>query len=151
MKLTAIATWSGGPRAGEGSVDTSSGVFRNVIYTFGTCTKDIPCTNPVEMLAAAEASCISMMVAKELAAAGIESEKIETEAELTLLSEKNGWSIPSIHLRIKALVPLSDSEMLQEVVRRAKENCAISRTLKSEITVETVLEPVAELAMAARV
>lgn len=144
MKRTATAVWVGGPQAGEGSVSTASGVFKNVIYTFGTSAIDIPCTNPCEMLAAAEASCMSLMIAKELASDGVMADKIETRADLTVTQEKNHhWSIPSIHLTIKAFVPEVETERFQKAVQRAKENCPITRSLKSEITMETVLEPMA--------
>jgi lipoyl-dependent peroxiredoxin len=64
MNRKATATWKGGPRAGEGTITTASGVFDKAFYTSGTSTMDIPCTNPAEILAAAEAGCVSMMVAK---------------------------------------------------------------------------------------
>ncbi len=144
MKRTASAVWVGGPRAGEGSVSSASGVFRNVIYTFGTTAIDVPCTNPCEMLAAAEAACMSLMVAKELAADGIMSDKIETRADLTISEEKDGWSSPKIHLTLKAFVSDEvETETFDDAIQRARKSCPITRSLKSEITMETILEPVA--------
>jgi lipoyl-dependent peroxiredoxin len=143
MKRSAMATWKGGPRAGEGTITTASGVFDRAIYTGGTSAMDIPCTNPSELLAAAEAACISMMVAKELAKEGITPELIETQSEIVLAPHGDSWNIPKIHLHVKAQVADIENEKFQEAVKRAKKNCPITRSLKSEVTLDAVMEPVA--------
>jgi lipoyl-dependent peroxiredoxin len=142
MKRSATASWKGGPRAGEGSISTASGVFDKAIYTYGTSTMDVPCTNPSELFAAAHAACVSMMVAKELAKEGITAECIETKAEITLAPDGDSWNIPNIHLTVKAHVSEVDSAKFQEAVVRAKKTCPITRSLKSEVTLETLIEPV---------
>lgn len=142
MKRSATATWKGGPRAGEGTISTASGVFDRAIYTGGTSAMDVPCTNPSEILAAAEAACISMMVAKELAKEGITPECIETEAEIVLAPDGDSWNIPRIHLLVRAHVSEIDSAKFQEAVQRAKKNCPITRSLKSEVSMEALIEPV---------
>jgi organic hydroperoxide reductase OsmC/OhrA len=43
-----------------------------------------PCTSPSEMLAAAVASCMSLMVAREMAGAGLKDKYVKTESPLTL-------------------------------------------------------------------
>jgi osmotically inducible protein OsmC len=141
MKRSATATWKGGPRAGEGSISTASGVFDKAIYTGGTSAMDVPCTNPSEILAAAEAACVSMMVARELAKEGITPECIETKAEIILAPDGDSWNIPRIHLLVKAHVPEVDNAKFQEAVVRAKKSCPITRSLKSEITLEALIEP----------
>jgi lipoyl-dependent peroxiredoxin len=142
MKRQATATWKGGPRAGEGSISTASGVFDKAIYTGGTSAMDIPCTNPSEILAAAEAACVSMMVAKELGKEGITPECIETIAEIVLAPDGDSWNIPRIHLTVKAHIAEIESAKFQEAVQRAKRNCPITRSLKSEVTLEAFVEPV---------
>ena len=142
MKRQATATWKGGPRAGEGTISTASGVFDKAIYTGGTSSMDIPCTNPAEILAAAEAACISMMVAKELAKEGITAEHIETNSEIILAPDGDSWNIPRIHVTVKAFVPEIDGEKFQSAVKRAKVNCPITRSLKSEVTLEEMVEPI---------
>jgi osmotically inducible protein OsmC len=142
MKRQAKATWKGGPRAGEGTISTASGVFDRAIYTGGTTAMDVPCTNPSEILAAAEAACVSMMVAKELAKEGITAECIETTSEIVLAPDGDSWNIPRIHLTVKAHVPEIDGAKFQEAVARAKKNCPITRSLKSEVTLEALIEAV---------
>ncbi|HWR17870.1 MAG TPA: OsmC family peroxiredoxin [Terriglobales bacterium] len=142
MKRVATATWKGGPRAGEGTISTVSGVFDKAIYTGGTSSMDVPCTNPSEILAAAEAACVSMMVAKELGKEGITPDHIETEAEIVLAPDGDSWNIPRIHLTVKAHVAEIDSAKFQEAVQRAKKNCPITRSLKSEVSLEALIEPI---------
>src|SRR5256885_14583145 len=76
MKRLATAIWKGGRRAGEGTVSTASGVFNNVLFTASTSHEEFPCTCPSEMLAAAAGSCVSLMVAKELATAKIPTDHV---------------------------------------------------------------------------
>jgi len=146
MRRQAVATWKGGARAGEGTISTASGVFDKAIFTGGTTAMDIPCTNPAEILAAAEAACLSMMVAKELGMEGVTAEHIETAAEVTLAKDGESWNIPRIHVVVKAYVPEIDGEKFEAAVKRAKTNCPITRSLKSEVTLEAIVEPIAALA-----
>ena len=114
MKRHATATWKGGPRAGEGTISTASGVFDKAIYTGGTTSMDIPCTNPAEILAAAEAACVSMMVAKELGKEGITAEHIETRSEIVLAPDgsiiyREEGQISLLKLRRAILAALPDA------------------------------------------
>jgi osmotically inducible protein OsmC len=83
-----------------------------------------------------------MMVAKELAKEGITPECIETTSEIILAPDGDSWNIPRIHLTVKAQVPEIDGAKFQEAVARAKKNCPITRSLKSEVTLEALIEPI---------
>jgi osmotically inducible protein OsmC len=83
-----------------------------------------------------------MMVAKELAKDGITAECIETSSEFVLAPDGDSWNIPRIHLTVKAHVPEIDGAKFQEAVSRAKKNCPITRSLKSEVTLEALIETV---------
>jgi len=143
MKKHATAIWRGDHRSGEGTISTLSGVFNNSIYTDGSGAMGVPCTNPAEILAAAESACLSMMVAKELAKERIISEHIEATSEIMLAPDHESWHIPHIHVTVKAWIPEGDSKKFQAAVKRAKDNCPITRSLKSKVTVEAIVEPVA--------
>jgi len=145
MRRHATATWRGAFRGGEGTISTLSGVFNNSIYTEGIDAMGVPCTNPAEILAAAESACISMMVAKELAKEMIVSEHIETTSEILLAPDHDTWHIPHIHVIVKARIPEGAEAKFRAIVQRAKENCPITRSLKSEVTVEAIVEPIAQL------
>jgi lipoyl-dependent peroxiredoxin len=140
MKRIAKAVWTGGPRAGEGLVSTASGAFDNMVYAVGTSSTGVPCTNPCEMLAAAEAACVSIMVAKELSRAGIESKFIQTLAELDLAQGDEGWHIPKIHLTVHACVSEEREAEFKEAVERAKTECPITRSLKADVTADACIE-----------
>jgi len=135
MKRSAIAIWKGGPGAGEGSVSTSSGVIANALYSFSSGTGNEPCTNPSEMLAAAVASCMSLMVTRELAAAGLPSESVKTEAILTLEEHEHHWEVAGIQLNVSTQLPARQAENFEHICKAAKSKCPISRALKAPVTI----------------
>lgn len=140
MKRSATAVWKGGPRAGEGTVTTSSGVLSNVLYRVVTSAVDVPCTTPGEMLVASEAACMSLTVANELALAGATAESIETEAELTVeMNSRKMMDITGIHLKVRVSVPNLDDHTIKQAIRRAANHCLIARALKVKITVESCI------------
>jgi len=142
MIRCATATGKGGPGAGEGTVSTSSGVINKVLYSFGSGTGNEPCTSPSEMLAAAVASCMSLMFAREMAKAGLKDEYVKTESQLTLDEKKDHWEITGIQLNVVATVPEVHAGKFQHVAESAKAKCPISRALKIPIkmTVKEELE-----------
>ena len=141
MIRSAVAIWKG-VGAGEGSVSTSSGVINNALYSFGSGTGNEPCTSPSEMLAAALASCISLMVAREMARAGLKDEYVKTESQLTLEERKGRWDITEVKLNVVASVAEVHAKRFQQVAESAKAKCPISRALKIPIkmTVKEELE-----------
>jgi len=141
MIRSAVATWRGGPGAGEGSVTTSSGVITDVLYAFSSGTGNEPCTSPSEMLAAAVASCVSLMVTQEMAKVGFKEESVRTEAVLTLAEKKGRWEITDLHLTVSSCVPDADIEKFAHAAKIAKGRCPISRALNVPITMTTKLQP----------
>ena len=148
MIRSAVATWRGSPAIGEGAVTTTSGVMSNALYSFGSATGNEPCTSPSEMLAAAVASCVSLMVAQELAKAHLKYEHVKTEAVLTLQEKGGHWDVIGIELHVNAPLPVKDSAKFQKAAKAAKGRCPISRALKVPITMSARLEPIEELAYA---
>ncbi len=144
MIRSAVAIWRGRPGvgAGEGSVSTSSGVINNALYSFGSGTGNEPCTSPSEMLAAAVASCMSLMVATEMAKAGLKDEYVKTESQLTLEEKEGRWDITGIKVNVVASVPEVHAKKFRHVAESAKAKCPISRALKIpiKITVKEELE-----------
>ena len=135
MIRNAVAIWKGsaGVGAGEGSVSTSSGVINNALYSFGSGTGSEPCTSPSEMLAAAVASCMSLMVASEMAKAGLKDEYVKTESQLTLEENKGRWDITEIRLNVVASVPEFHVKKFRHIAESAKAKCPIARALKLPI------------------
>lgn len=143
MIRSAVAVWKGSPAAGEGAVSTTSGIMSNSLYSFGSSTGNEPCTSPSEMLAAAVASCMSLMLAQELAKVGIRNDSVKTEAELTLDEKKGRWEIIEICLNVSASLPEADAEKFHKATRNAKSRCPISRSLQVPIKLKATLEQAA--------
>lgn len=136
MKRRAIATWKGGPRAGEGTVSTGSGTFQNILFTAGTSTDGFPCTCPSEMLAAAAASCVSLMVARELALTRIPADHVTTTADVEIVETPGGWKVTGVQMKVAAAVEGVDERIFHDAIERARGNCAISNALQVPIKLE---------------
>ncbi len=105
MIRSAVAVWRGSPLIGEGQVSTSSGVVSNALYAAGSSTGNEPCTSPSEMLAAAVASCMSLMVVQEMRREGMKPELVKTESVLTLEEKKGQWDVTEIDSNITVSLP----------------------------------------------
>ncbi len=141
MKRFATAIWKGGARAGEGTVTTGSGVFENVLFTATTANNDeFPCTCPSEMLAAAAASCVSLMVARELSLARIPADHVQTAAELEIVETPSGWNVVRLNMKAHISVGEVDEAEFHKAIKKAKQNCAISNALNCPISVEVEVE-----------
>ena len=139
MKRKGSAVWRGGIKTGEGTVSTESGVLSNVGYSFAKRFGDEPGTNPEELIGAAHAGCFSMAFSGQLGAAGFEAEKIETTATVTVESVEGGFAITKVHLDVQATVPNLDESKFQEIAKKAKEGCPVSKLLKADITMDAKL------------
>jgi lipoyl-dependent peroxiredoxin len=143
MIRNANAVWRGGPGAGEGSVSTSSGVIKNALYSLSSGFGNEPCTSPGEMLAAAQASCISLMFAQELAKMGIKPHAVKTHAQLKVEDVNSLWTITEIHLDVEVEAPDVDPEMFHKLAETAKARCPITRVLNAKVTMDAKFKPVA--------
>ena len=141
MIRSAVALWKGSPAAGEGSVSTTSGIMSKALYSFGSSTGNEPCTSPSEMLAASVASCMSLMLAQELAKVGIRNDVVKTEAELTLEEHKGRWQITGIELQVTATLPELDAEKFHRATKAAKTRCPISHALNVPVKLTSTIEP----------
>src|SRR6185369_3047243 len=98
IQRQASAHWSGDLRTGSGKTSTGSGVLHDVAYSVPSRFENAQGTNPEEMIAAAHASCFSMMLAKILGDMKKTPREIATKATLTLGQRGGGWKITSVHL-----------------------------------------------------
>lgn len=141
MIRSATAIWRGGPGAGDGSVSTSSGVITNAVYSFSSGTGNEPCTSPGEMLAAAEASCMSLMVAQEIARIHFKPEVVTTQATIKLQEIEGLWTITDVHLDVSVQVRDMDPEHFKAAAESAKQRCPITRLLNANITMDAKFVP----------
>ncbi len=137
MSITRIASanWKGSGKEGKGTLSSTSGVLSNTQYSYNTRFEDGVGTNPEELIAAAHAGCFSMKLAFVLQAAGITADSIDTKAAATL---DNG-TITTVKLTTSVKAAGLTKEKLDEYTLDAKENCPISKSLTSQITLEAIL------------
>ncbi len=139
MKRTASAVWNGSLKEGSGTVSTESGVLSSQSYSFCTRFENAKGTNPEELIGAAHAGCFSMALSMILGEAGMQPEKIETQAAVTLEEQGGGFAVTAVHLDVKASVPGASEADFQAAAEKAKENCPISKLLNAKITMSAAL------------
>ena len=135
MLREAHAVWKDGSYAGEGVLSTTSGILNNTKYTFGSLTGLMGSTSPAEMLAAAIASCMSRMVALEMAKTGIKPDQVETYAILKVDFVGEALRIVSISARTSS----SECDRFEEAVESARRECPIASVLNLDIQCEAKL------------
>ena len=131
----ASATWQGTGLEGSGTVSTQSKVLDGASLTFKTRFEGQPGANPEELVAAALAGCFSMKLSFVIVEKGFAAEKIDTNAIATFAD----GAITKIHLEVYATVPGMSEEQFDEAAAQAKAECPISKSLKSEVTMESRL------------
>ena len=143
IQRQASAHWSGDLRSGSGKTSSGSGVLKDVPYSVPSRFENAKGTNPEELIAAAHASCFSMMLAKLLGDAKKTPRDIHTKAALTLAQRDGGWKISKIHLETEVSAEGLDAETLNQVAGQAKEQCPVSVLLRpglEEITLTVRLK-----------
>lgn len=139
MKKTASAIWQGGLKDGKGQISTESGALKNNPYGFNTRFENQPGTNPEELIGAAHAGCFSMALSMMLGEAGLTPDRIDTEAQVTLDKQDDGFAITAVHLVLKAKVPGASEEQFKEIANKAKAGCPVSKVLNADITLDATL------------
>ncbi len=124
----ANAVWEGGLRDGQGRVALGSGAFEGS-YSFGSRFEEATGTNPEELIGAAHAGCFSMAFAGALGRAGFSPRRVSTAAKVHIEKVGEGFGITRIELDCEADVPGIDDAAFQELARKAKETCPVSRAL----------------------
>jgi osmotically inducible protein OsmC len=139
MQRKASAVWQGGIKDGKGSITTASGVLSASPYSFSTRFEGAPGTNPEELIAAAHAGCFSMALSLMLGEAGIQPQRIDTEAAVTLEKTEGGFSITKVHLEVSVRAPGADRAKFEAAAAKAKAGCPVSKVLNAAITMNAKL------------
>ena len=136
----ASAVWTGDLKTGQGKISTETGVLKSAPYGFKARFEDGPGTNPEELIGAAHAGCFSMALSMILGEEGLTADKIETNADVTLDKQADGFAITKVHLTLVATVPGATEAQFLELANKAKEGCPVSKVLKgAEITLNAKL------------
>jgi lipoyl-dependent peroxiredoxin len=125
---SATAQWKGAVADGDGTVALASGSFSGP-YSWRSRFEQGTGTNPEELIAAAHAGCFSMALAAALQQAGYLPESIDTDANVKLDKQDNGFAITSISLATRARVSGIDDSEFQRVAADAERNCPVSKAL----------------------
>jgi len=133
---TAKVHWEGDISRGKGQIDAESGLV-SAAYSFNTRFSNEPGTNPEELLAASHAACFTMALTLGLTRGGHPPTAVDTTARVHLRRAGEGFDIALIELSTAAAVPGIDDAAFQQIAKGAKENCPISKALRS---VETHLD-----------
>jgi osmotically inducible protein OsmC len=133
------AVWSGGLKDGKGAFSTKSGALKDYPYGFASRFEGKPGTNPEELIGAAHAGCFTMALSLILGEAKLTAEKMETQADVTLEKQGDGFAITSVHLTLKAKIPGVDDVKFQELAAKAKAGCPVSKLLNTKITLDATL------------
>jgi osmotically inducible protein OsmC len=140
IKRSGSATWSGGLKDGKGSISTESGALKAHPYGFASRFEGVSGTNPEELIGAAHAGCFTMALSLILGEAGLTAERMDTRAEVSLEKTDAGFSIPAIHLTLRAKIPGTDEKTFLDLAGKAKAGCPVSKLLKADITLDAALE-----------
>lgn len=132
MKFTrkATAKWQGSGKEGKGTVTTQSTILNETQYSYKSRFENGIGTNPEELVGAALSGCFTMQLSFLLGEAGFTPDKLETEAKVTF----EDGAIPAIHLELNGELDGISKEKFQEVAKKAKETCPISKLLNATIT-----------------
>ena len=129
MDRHATAVWKGSLKEGGGTLDTQSGAFKGVPYSFKGRFEDESGrsgTNPEELIAAAHAGCYAMQCSHFLAENGTPPERLEVQAVVTLVP---GTGIIGSALTVSGSVPGIDAAKFKELAEKAKLECPVSKAL----------------------
>lgn len=138
----ANAQWRGTGLEGKGTLDSKSGFFKGTPYSHKTrfLNEDGTLgTNPEELVAAAHAGCFAMALSFGIVNAGHEAELLDVTATIKMEEDSTGFGFSLITLHLKGKVPGMSKEQFTELANGAKQNCPISKALKS-IPIEMELE-----------
>jgi osmotically inducible protein OsmC len=124
------AQWNGDLKTGQGSTSSGSGSLRDLPYSVPSRFESAKGTNPEELIAAAHASCFSMMLAKLLGDAGGKPKQISTRATLTLRLDASGAKITKVHLATEISADSLSQDKIKEAAAQAKDKCPVSQLLK---------------------
>ncbi|RFC62147.1 OsmC family peroxiredoxin [Fulvimarina endophytica] len=132
MKRHATAIWKGALADGTGHITTQSGALSDHGYSFKSRFEDESGkagTNPEELIAAAHAGCFAMQLSHMLAESGSPAEELDAKAVVDVQQVEGGFAIKTSTITLKARVPGIDEAKFQEIAKKAKEGCPVSKAL----------------------
>jgi osmotically inducible protein OsmC len=123
----ATAIWQGGFKDGKGTMKGAHAP--EATFSAGSRFEGQQGSNPEELIGAALAGCFSMALTLNLEKAGLQPKRVDTSADVTLERLETGFTITSIDLTTKAVVPGADAAKFQQIAEETKKGCPVSKVL----------------------
>jgi osmotically inducible protein OsmC len=134
------ALWYGSFPEGRGSLSTESGALDDHYYSVASRFDRHVGSNPKELLAAAHAGCFNMVLSMVLAEAHLTATELQTSATVILEQQFASFTITSVHLSLRAVVPDADPLVFRRLAAMARTRCPLSRLLNAEVTLDVDLQ-----------
>ena len=129
IKRYASVHWAGDLRDGQGQTTTESKVLDGQFYSVSSRFEKGAGTNPEELIAAAHASCFTMMLAKIIGDLKQSLEEINTRATVVMRIDNGQARISEVHLVTEARVTGMEADSFRKAAEQAKKTCPISMLL----------------------
>jgi lipoyl-dependent peroxiredoxin len=123
----ASARWEGGLKDGRGTMKPANA--GEAVFGLGSRFEGQKGSNPEELIGAALSGCFSMALSASLGKAGLTPKSIDTEAQVHLDREGDGFKISKIELTTKASIPGIDAAKFESIAQETKKNCPVSKAL----------------------
>jgi len=140
IKSSAHVHWAGDLPNGRGQTTTESKSLNGALYSVASRFEHGERTNPEELIAAAHASCFTMMLAKLIGDQKISLEELSTDATVVMRQQDGQAKITQIHLKTRGKAVGMEAGAFRKTAEQAKETCPVSTLLKpglEQITLET--------------
>lgn len=123
----ASAEWNGSLKKGTGFMKPAHSSALD--FSLGTRFEGQQGSNPEELIGAALSGCYSMALAGALGKEGLEPQKIDTKAAVTLDKDEVGFQISKIELTTRVKAPGADPAKFDFIARSTKDSCPVSKAL----------------------
>lgn len=140
MKTHGSAKWQGGIKDGKGAISSQSGALKDYPYGFASRFEGKPGSNPEELLGAAHAACFTMALSLILGEANLKADSLETQADVTIEKQGDGFAITGVDLTLTGKVPGADQAKFEELANKAKVGCPVSKLFNAPITLKATLK-----------
>jgi organic hydroperoxide reductase OsmC/OhrA len=136
---TARVSWLARPPHGYGYVHAGSGAFTELALSFGGSDGKPPVSTPGELLAAADASALTLILSRLLQRAGTPADELIVTAEHTFTGE--WYQVDAVHFRLTARVPGATPDAIDEATLRSVEQWRLSLGMRADraVTIESNL------------
>lgn len=123
----ASAHWEGSLKEGRGNMKPANA--GEAPFGLGSRFEGQKGSNPEELIGAALAGCFSMALSASLGKAGLTPKTIDTDAQVHLDREGEGFKISKIELSTRAAIDGVDAAKFESIAQETKKNCPVSKAL----------------------